>query len=397
MADERTSVLVVGAGLAGCAAAAFLAGRGVDVVLVERRPSPSIHPRVVGQSERTVELLRMAGIVVDGSAAQPDVERILLAAAEKAGATIRFSTEAVDVTQDTDGVTARLLNRWNERLTTIRADYLVAADGHRGRIRERLGIGRHGAGVLTHRACVVFDAPDRQVIAFDYHPDQGESILDFTTDHVTELIRQALAEPELAIDVQTVQAWEIGASVADRFRDGRVLLAGDAAEMVPPNGTVAGDAAIADAYDIAWRLADVLSGAAGPALLDDHRTEATGDRAPDVRLIRDGARISTVDLFGDGWTLLTGVAGGVWHSAAEHVARDLGVRLVSHGLGPRLVDVDGRLAAEYGIGESGACLVRPDGVVAWRCGYEASDPVVTLSGVLRSLLGRTVCQEPVGP
>jgi aklavinone 12-hydroxylase len=422
----------------------FLAARGVDVLLVERHQSTSVQPRVTGQSPPTMELLRHAGIdghvpatgatapqspLRAGTATLAELEPILVQRAQRSGAQVRFATEVVDLTQDATGVTARLLNRWNERLTTVRAGYAIAADGGRSPIRAALGIQRHGRGALRHSVGVVFEAerlgPGPKVMSFEYQPGRGESILDFTTETVTDLIRLGHGDPELAARVHSVQAWEIGAAVADRFADGRVFLAGDAARVTPPAGSLATDAAIGDAYDLAWKLAEVLGGGAGPGLLDSYDAErrtfaeqamrvalaeddpwtlefgfrcrsgavlATDDpgqagcRAPHVPLRAGDTELSTIDLFGDGWTLLTAEAGGAWHQAAAHAAGQVGVRLTARELGPELTDPTGELPTAYGIGESGACLVRPDGVVAWRTGYEAQDLAGTLLGVLRRLL-----------
>jgi aklavinone 12-hydroxylase len=261
---------------------------------------------------------------------------------------------------------------------------------------------------------VVFEADQTgpMVTSFGYRPGQGESMLDFTTETVADLIRLANGDPELDVRVHSVQAWEVAAAVADRFTDGRVFLAGDAAWVTPPAGSLATDAAVADAFDLAWKLADVLStGAAAPALLDSYDAErrafaeqavhavladedpaavAFGGRAPHVPLRSGDTTLSTVDLFGDGWTLLTGEAGGAWHQAALHAAARVGVRLTVYGLGPELADPTGRLPAAYGIGDSGASLVRPDGVVAWSTSVEPPDLVGTLIGVLRSALGHPV-------
>ncbi|HWE89858.1 MAG TPA: FAD-dependent oxidoreductase [Pseudonocardiaceae bacterium] len=534
MADEQTQVLVVGAGLAGLSAAMFLAQRGIDVLVVDKHPGTSPHPRAAGQSPRTMELLRSAGVAeqvlaasfgtakgliikiaesvrgkvlhtviggqddIDtstispapwGMATQNHVEPIMLARAEKFGAGVRFSTELVSFEQDEHGVTARLMDRWSERISTVRADYLIAADGHRSPIRESLGIARHGTGVLNSSISVLFEAdlsdcldpdatelfflqnprftgafvrtaePNQYTFACDYHPERGESIADFTTERLTELIRIALDDPELAVKLLVVQSFEMAAQIADDFRAGRIFLAGDAAKVTPPTGGMGGNTAVADGYDIAWKLAAVLRGEAGPGLLDSYPAERKpyaeqvvntslhnakarvapnldlsdapapidqvtlilgyrhnsvaviaedadsavaenpyqpsgrpGYRAPHVPVTRDGADLSTVDLFGTDWVLLTGEEGGGWQEAARHVAAVLGIPLRAYGLGlagpDQLADPTGGLTAKYGIENGGASLVRPDGVVAWRSAHEVSDPDSTLRGVLTRLLDR---------
>lgn len=502
--DERTSVLVVGAGLAGSSAALFLANRGVDVLLVERHPSTSLHPRATGQFPRTMELLRIGGVADDvmaasyglgkgltiniaetvrgpifqsilrgneerdladlspapfGMASQDAVEPILLAKATELGAKVRFNTEAIDVDQTDNTITARLLDRETQHITTIQADYLIAADGHRSPIRTKLGIQRHGKGALSHAIGVLFDAdltgyvdpdsaalyylqnpvftgvfvntavPNRHLFSVDYHPDRGESLADFTPERVTELIRIGLADPDVTPDIKVIQAWEVGASIADHFSVGRVFLAGDAAKVTPPTGGMGGNTAVADGYDIAWKLADVLSGAAGPGLLASYDAERRpfaeqvvnlslhnaktrlmpdldlsdvpepldflqlafgfryrsnaviqedndgtpaedpttptgrpGFRAPHIPVQHNGAQISTVDLFGNCWTLIA--TDEEWTAAADHAANLFGIGLTSYRAGADITG-DG-LTERYGIGDHGASLIRPDGIIAWR-------------------------------
>ncbi|GAA0598466.1 FAD-dependent monooxygenase [Kutzneria viridogrisea] len=416
-------------------------------------------------------------------ASQVSVEPIMLAKAREHGADVRYETELVSFEQDADGVSARLLHRPTGRVEQVRADYLVAADGPRSSIREALGIARHGKGSLCHHAGMIFDSegpeladltglyylqhpeftgafgrtdlPNRFVFTVEYDPSAGESIVDFTPRRCTELIRAGLDAPDLEPELVTVLSWEMAALVAERFRDGRVFLAGDAAKVTPPTGGMGGNTAIGDGYDLAWKLAAVLRGEAGPGLLDSyeperrrvadlvvaeslhnyvarmapqlrdesipesvgwaevmfgvrHRSPAVlaadedpapvedplnpsgrpGFRAPHVRLLRNGTELSTVDLFGRGWVLLTGEEGGVWHEAAKHVADRLGIALTAHGLGPDLVDPEGGLALRYGIRNGGASLVRPDGVIAWRADYEVADATGALHQALCSLLDR---------
>jgi putative polyketide hydroxylase len=92
-------------------------------------------------------------------------------------------------------------------------------------------------------------------------------------------------------------------------------------------------------------------------------TGQPGLRAPHVWLRRNGTQLSTLDLFGETWCLL---AAGDWAAAAKTAATELGVPVAFHHVNVDLDDPDGRFAAAYGIGDTGASLVRPDGFVAWR-------------------------------
>src|SRR4051812_16266816 len=401
-----------------------------------------------------------------GSAGQDVVEPILLAHAEKAGARVRFRTELVELTQDDDGVTATLRHRDSGEETVVRADYVVAADGGRSGIRARLGIGTTGMDALSHCLGVVFDAdlgdrvqpgvtdlfylqhpdftaglvntdvPNRYVFAPDYFPDRGESPADFGHDRLVSMIRAATDLPELAPEIVWTGSWEIAARLADRFRSGRVFLAGDAAKVTPPTGGQGGNTAVGDGADIAWKLAAVLRGEAGPALLDTYEAE----RRPIARMIidtslhnmkqrmhpdldvsgitgpedmlnavlgfryrstavlseepDDGERVedihaptgrpgfrapglaSTVDLLGHSWVLLCAGDDSTWAQAASDAGVDCHV-----------ID-DDVFTSRYGLSAGGASLVRPDGIVAWRAPEPVGDPASELRRVLDAVLSR---------
>ncbi|MEU5697015.1 aklavinone 12-hydroxylase RdmE, partial [Actinosynnema sp. NPDC020468] len=225
-------VLVVGAGLAGLAGAMFLAQRGVEVLLVERRSGTSLFPRAVGQNQRTMELLGFGGIAEDvpvlapgparfrvrvaaslpgptfheevsetdaadigvlsparlGTAGQDKLEPLLRRRAEELGADLRFDTELVSFNQDDDGVTAVLRGRHDGRTSRVRADYLVAADGNRSGVREALGVDRHGPGGLGHHVSIIFDAdlgdlvdPERATLHV-LHNEHADGVF-VTVDH----------------------------------------------------------------------------------------------------------------------------------------------------------------------------------------------------------------------
>src|SRR5581483_11094868 len=104
--------------------------------------------------------------------------------------------------------------------------------------------------------------------------------------------------------------------------------------------------------------------------LHEHPNESRGrpgSRAPHVLLERDGEAVSTLDLYGAGFTLVAGPDGEGWRAAALAAAQHSGVPLDAHRIGGEgLVDPAGRFPAAHGISEGGATLVRPDGFVAWR-------------------------------
>lgn len=117
-----------------------------------------------------------------------------------------------------------------------------------------------------------------------------------------------------------------------------------------------------------------------------------GTRAPHVWIEKQGQRISTLDLFGSHFVILTGAEGGIWCEAAQKIATHLRVELDAYRIGPGadLLDTEGLWLSKAGIQSGGALLIRPDGYVAWRSREIMVDPGKTLEDVLTHLL----CQLP---
>jgi 2-polyprenyl-6-methoxyphenol hydroxylase-like FAD-dependent oxidoreductase len=242
------------------------------------------------------------------------------------------------------------------------------------------------------------------------NPDVANAAKDVSERRLIDLVRIGAGVPDLEVKITGVARWRASSDVARHYQVGRVFLAGDAAHVMPPNGGFGGNTGIHDAHNLAWKIAWVLRGAADPALLDTYEAErrpvgkftveqaytryvtrtatylgATdfqplapdfnieigylyqgdqvhgdplengarpGARAPHVWIEHDGKRISTLDLFGRGYVLLTGPDGRAW--CDSHVGAPC------YQLG------DPGFLEAYGIGPSGAVLVRPDGFVAWR-------------------------------
>ncbi|MGP4103194.1 FAD-dependent monooxygenase [Nonomuraea sp. KM90] len=450
---------------------------------------------------------------------QDELEPILLERAVELGADARFGTtlEHWTPSQDDDdgggggdGVRAVVREAATDEVYEIEADYLVAADGGGSRVRQALGIGRAGAGTLAHYLNIHFHADLREALGerrfilsyvvnshlmgalvpvdnavnwllhVMYDPESGQSPDDFPEERCAELVRAAAGLPDLDVKIKSVLPWEAAGLTADSYRRDRVFLVGDAAHVMPPSGALGSNTGIQDAQNLAWKLAMVARGQAGPGLLDSYEAErrpvavatveqavlrskdrpammgeeseaaegiepdhtvhfrqlyrssavadatavtqphqpATaadaavgrvggaavagaeehrspwaedcdgrpGTRAPHARVSLAGRRISTIELFGRSWTLVTGSA-GPWAPAMAPVAARLGLEVPVYRLGVELTDPDDRCAAVYG-GAGTATLVRPDGFVAWRSDRPAPDPEAALETALRALLDR---------
>ena len=125
-----------------------------------------------------------------------------------------------------------------------------------------------------------------------------------------------------------------------------------------------------------------------PAVIEPTTPVCVGARAPHVWLDADAQRLSTLDLFGHGLTLLVGVGGAPWRDAVRTIRRSLSVPLgvVTIG-GAELANVSGEWRAKYGIDGDGAVLVRPNGHIAWRSTGAAADAAATLEQVIARVLG----------
>ncbi|GAA4608364.1 2-polyprenyl-6-methoxyphenol hydroxylase-like FAD-dependent oxidoreductase [Actinoplanes octamycinicus] len=521
MTDDETPVLIVGGSLAGLSSALFLAHQGIRPLLVERHPRISAHPRAQAASPRTMELLDAIGLGDEVRAAetpnaqygdilqveslagkelgrfdgpfrhdthgvsrtgwtligQDRLEPILRARAEQLGADIRFGTELVGHTQDADGVTA-VIRGADGAERTVRAKYLIAADGHRSPIRAELGIGTTGRGTFGRQMIILFRADLEPLVAGrkfflcfvsnpDVHgvlgqlgaagtrlwclapslrPEDGHQ--EYPPERCVELVRAAAGVPDLPLTVTDASSWEIAARVAERFRAGRVFLVGDSAHVMPPTGGFGGNMGLQDAHNLAWKLALVLRGTAAPSLLDTyeperlpvaeftveqgvirylqrsgldpevaarHQPEATvlfghryrsaavltedddpavvedpreasgrpGTRAPYLPLRHGDREVSLADLVHRDFTLVAAAGGDAWLAAGEKA----GIPLDRYLVGADLIDPAGQFPARYGVGDTGAVLIRPDGFVAWRAPAVTADPVESLRSAVARLLG----------
>ncbi|MFF7471691.1 FAD-dependent monooxygenase [Streptomyces sp. NPDC008092] len=348
--DHQVPVLVVGGSLVGLSMSLFLGRLGVRHMLVERHSGTSIHPRGRGNNVRTMELFRRAGIEPDIRAAaslladnhgilqtptlvgdagewlfkeidpggglarfsptawclcsQNDLEPVLRRAAESLTGELRYFHEMESFEQDPEGVTAYVRDRDSDRMYTVRADYLVAADGPRSPVRGRLGIGQTGPGDLFANVSITFrskllqntvgdrrficcyltdpeadgallpvDNKERWVFHAPWHPERGETLDEFTEERLTRHIRRAVGVPDLDVEITGRASWRAAERVAERYADRRVFLAGDSAHEMSPTGAFGSNTGIQDAHNLAWKLAAVLDGWAGPGLLESYDAE----------------------------------------------------------------------------------------------------------------------------
>jgi putative polyketide hydroxylase len=240
---------------------------------------------------------------------QDQLECVVRSRAAELGAGIAFSTELTGLQAEPDGITARVKDLGSGEEHEVSARFLIAADGYRSAIRDQLGITVSGPGMIGHTLCFVFEADltgplrgrhlavghfnqprpgtslishseGRWVFSVPFRPDQGESLPSFTEDRCVALARAAVGDqdldlkivPQLAGGITTLD-YEIGAQVADRYAEGPVFLAGDAAHVMPPAGAFGAGTGIADAHNLAWKLAATLAGSAGPGLLATYQAE----------------------------------------------------------------------------------------------------------------------------
>jgi putative polyketide hydroxylase len=251
--------------------------------------------------------------------AQDRLEPILRDKAIDLGADVRLNTQLVSFEQDAAGVVAVLRHR-DGRESSLRAAYLVAADGHASPIREALGIRRTGHGELQVVRSVLFRAALDEYLesgVSQFELDQpglkgmlttyrdGRWLLMFSDDEerdeatLRKKVVQAVGKPDLEFELITTGRWVLSALIADRFSSGRVFIVGDAAHTLPPaRGGYGANTGIEDSFNLAWKLASVLSGVSSPELLvtyDAERRPIAWLRHGQIFARRDYAKWATTD------------------------------------------------------------------------------------------------------
>jgi len=464
------------------------------------------------------ELGRMTttGFSGPGSAISPDVpilssqdvfEPILRRGAEATGLSeLRFGHEASRIERgaaaDDDRTVVAVTERATGRTYQVDAEYLVAADGASSPIRAQLGIEMEGLRNIgyfvnvyyradldrwvAHRPAILYwvftdavrgvfqplDARGRWLCQIAYD-GSSESFASYDAQRCIEWLRAAVGDRSITPEILSIGTWTMNAVVAQRLKQGRVFLVGDAAHQLPPTGGFGVNTGIQTAHNLAWKLAMVRAGTAAPSLLDtfdDERravgrfnadrsfensllvqrinaaaagelpaltpaeaVEASrrygnfagmelgfhyasaavisdgtsapevadavidyipsarpGHRAPHVWLERQGRRCSTLDLLSPGFTVLTAANGEAWLAAARATSQRTGLAIDAHCVGGASGwhETSDDFTERYGIENTGAVLVRPDGHVAFRRSRMTSNPERDLAAALIQILGR---------
>ena len=231
--------------------------------------------------------------------AQNKLEPILLERALALGADVRFKTTASLASVDEDRVALTL--EGPEGTGTLAASFAVACDGAASRTRGALGIEMVGPKCIQTYLSIYFRADLERwmhdipgpvhwvlgsevrgfIIGFDlksvwaFMVPFAESYTpeDFTPEICEGILRKAIGSHDTPFEIDSVGAWNMSAQVAERFREGRVFLAGDCAHRFPPTGGLGLNTGVQDAHNLAWKLAAVLRGESAASLLDSYETE----------------------------------------------------------------------------------------------------------------------------
>jgi len=253
------------------------------------------------------------------------LEPILLEAAAARGTEVRFNTEYLSLEQDGDGVTATVRHRPSDAVSQIRAKYLLGADGSRSKVADDIGLPLEGqmgvAGsmnilvradlthLVEHRPSVLYwilqpgstiggvgmgvvrmvRPWNEWLLIWGYdinepppHVDEGEA---------RRIAHRLIGDDSIDVQVEDISLWRNNRAYMTRYSSGRVFCMGDACHRHPPNNGLGANTSIQDSYNLAWKLAHLLRGQAGPSLLDTYDDE----RVPVGRQIVERANKSIAE------------------------------------------------------------------------------------------------------
>jgi len=376
MAQVETDVLVVGSGPAGGTAALALSTYGIDHIVVTQWGRLVRTPRAHITNQRAMEILRDFGLedeamkyatpqelmgnnvfceslageelgrlyswgnsperMADYTLASPTkicdipqnfMEPILIGNATQRGSIIRYNTRYLSMEQDADGVTATVQDRVTGEEYTIRAKYLIGADGGNSQVAEDADLPFGGKMGVAGSMNIVFEADlsryvahrpsvlywvlqpgsdvggigmglvrmvrpwDKWLIVWGY--DISEGAPELTDEHAIEIVHNLIGDDTIDVKIDSTSVWTVNHCYAEDNIKGRVFIVGDAAHRHPPSNGLGSNTSMQDSYNLAWKLAMVLKRHAAPSLLESYRDE----RLPIAKQIVDRANQS-IDEFG---------------------------------------------------------------------------------------------------
>jgi 2-polyprenyl-6-methoxyphenol hydroxylase-like FAD-dependent oxidoreductase len=259
--------------------------------------------------------------------AQPDFEAVLRECiARQPLVELRVGEEWRASAEDEHGVVSTIRHRRTEQEHARRSRYVIACDGAASPVRQSVGIAMEGAPAVRHNVNIHFAADlrplvkDRPAILYwildpavngtfivynlassivlVHHYDSAlNRPEDFTPERCRQLVAAAIGDPSIPFEVLGASPWVMTAQIAANYRRGSIFLAGDAAHRFPPSGGLGLNTGIADAHNLAWKIAGVEGGWAAPALLDTYESERRPVATANSRQSLVNARLIT-ELFG---------------------------------------------------------------------------------------------------
>ncbi len=332
MSTTSPDVLVVGAGPVGLVAAAELARHGVAVRIVDKLPQPTKESRAIAVHARSLEMLARMGAVeeliatgvkagamelysghdklfrvpLDGldtaypfslNTPQTETERVLTRHLNSLGVTVERGVELTQLTQHGEAVQATIRHT-SGTVEDIEVPWVIGADGARGPVRHLVGAKLAGSFVgerfllgdvdaehnLDTDAMFTFFSPGGPVLAMplrngrarvmaQVHDAPGTPLnLHPTLEQLQEILDERVGGIKL-LKGHWLTSFELHHAQVPQYRWGRVFLVGDSAHIHSPAGGQGMNTGMQDAFNLAWKLADVIDGRAGDALLDSYQAE----------------------------------------------------------------------------------------------------------------------------
>lgn len=329
--NYTTEVAILGAGPVGLTIANYLSKQGIQVTIIEQLDSLIDYPRAIGIDDESLRTIQSLGLVDQvlphttpnhamrfltpkgrcfadiqpltrefgfsrrNAFIQPQVDNVLLQGLKQYETTkVLFSRQLNEFSQDTNGVTLKLQDK-NQKEETIHAQYLIACDGGNSIVRRSLNIAFDGK--TAPNQWIVIDIendplatphiylccdPVRPYVSaalphgirrFEFMVMPGETQEELSKpENIAKLLSKVLPNAE-NIEVIRQRVYTHNARIADNFRVDRILLAGDAAHIMPVWQGQGYNSGMRDAFNLAWKVALVVQGKATPDLLDSYQVE----------------------------------------------------------------------------------------------------------------------------